>query len=240
MARVDRIMDLHEHLRACDSTTVAQIARALRVSRRTILRDLATLRDRGVPITAETGPGGGVRLERDRGLATVHMRVDELVALWLAAQLSTSLGLFPWSKSARSGLDKAFSSLPPARARTLRQLVRRIVVGRPATPQIREQLGAPSPELLVAFEQAFAQSACLAFAYVDRHGRASHRIVEPHGLLVEAPALYLLTRDTGNGEARMFRMDRVQDARVLPQRTFVPAFEALKAQALAQRQRPNA
>lgn len=240
MARVDRVMDLLEHLRASDATTVSRIAEALGVSRRTVLRDLATLRDRGVPIVGEAGPGGGVRLDRDRGLATVHMAVDELVALWLAARLSGSLGLLPWSRAARSGLDKAFASLPARRARVLRQLVRRIVVGRPATPRVREQLGAPAPELLVAFERAFAASVCLAFEYVDRHGRPTQRLVEPHGLLVEPPALYLLSRDVSNGEARMFRMDRVQRARVVDDRPFVPDFERLKAQAFAQRQRERA
>src|SRR3954471_21355579 len=157
MARVHRVFELLEFLRAHDATTVAVMARELGVSRRTVLRDLATLRERGWPIRAEAGPGGGVLLDRDRGLAAVHLSTDEIASLWLAAQLSASVSALPWSAAARSALDKAFASLPPARARMLRQLVRRVLVGRPATAPIRDGLGTAPPDLLTSFERAFAR-----------------------------------------------------------------------------------
>jgi hypothetical protein len=36
-----------------------------------------------MPISGEAGPGGGVRLEGDRGLAAVHLSLSEIVAIWL-------------------------------------------------------------------------------------------------------------------------------------------------------------
>lgn len=235
MARVKRVFELLSFLRATDLTTVGAAARTLGVSGRTVLRDLATLREAGWPIWTDTGPGGGIRLDRDRGVTAVHLRFDEVAALWLAARLSASVGTLPWSRAARAALDKLFASLPRDRARSVRQVVRRVVVGPPATQRVREQLGPPPPELLSAFERAFADSVCLAFDYEDRHGNRTRRLVEPHGLLVEAPAWYLLTRDTATGAARMFRMDRVRAPRVVGDRRFVPDFEALKRQALEQR-----
>jgi predicted DNA-binding transcriptional regulator YafY len=240
MARVDRVFELLEFLRAHDATTVGVIAQELGVSRRTVLRDLATLRERGWPIRSEAGPGGGVLLDRDRGLAAVHLSSDEIASLWLAAQLSASISALPFSAAARAALDKAFASLPPARAKVLRRLMRRVVVGRPATPQIREQLGTAPTDLLIAFERAFAQDACLGFDYTDRHGHPSRRVVEPHGLLIEAPAWYILARDTASGAARIFRMDRIRRATALPERRFVPDFEGLRQQALEQRVRAGA
>ena len=136
MARVDRVMDLLDFLRARDVTHLAEIAAALEVSTRTVLRDLATLRERGWPIQADTGPGGGIRLERDRGVASVHLTVDELASLWLATKLTESVSAVPWSHAARVALDKALGSLPPERLRAMRRLVRRIVIGRPAAPRI--------------------------------------------------------------------------------------------------------
>jgi len=235
MPRVHRVFDLLDYLRSHDAATVAAIASDLGVSRRTVLRDLATLRDRGWPIRAEAGPGGGVLLDRDRGLSAVHLSDDEIAALWLSVRLSASISAVPWRAAARSGLDKAFASLPAARAKTLQRLVRRVLVGRPATARIRDELGKVSTELLAAFERAFARDACLAFEYTDRHGRRTRRIVEPHGLLIEAPAWYVLARDAESGAARMFRMDRIRNARELEERRFKPDFEGLRRQALEAR-----
>ncbi|MEQ8983350.1 MAG: HTH domain-containing protein [Deltaproteobacteria bacterium] len=97
MIRADRVMDLLELLRARDLCSVQMLADELKTSRRTILRDLATLRARGWPIRSDTGPGGGVYLDRDRGLRAVHLGLDEIIALWLAAQLSARSGTLPWS-----------------------------------------------------------------------------------------------------------------------------------------------
>ncbi|HEY6726792.1 MAG TPA: WYL domain-containing protein [Polyangiaceae bacterium] len=230
MSRIDRVLDLLDFLRAHGIVTVAEIAESLGVGRRTVLRDLATLRDRGWPIRAESGPGGGVYLDRDRGVSTVHLDTEGIVALWVASKLSASATQLPWSASARGALDKIFASLPEDRRRHLRRLVSRVVVGAPATAQVRAELGTPSPALLTAFEEAFAADLCLGFGYVDRRGQRTQRVAEPHGLLVETPAWYLLSRDATMGEPRMFRMDRIRSPRVLRDRPFSPDFEGLKRQ----------
>src|SRR5215217_627495 len=235
MARVSRVMRLVDFLRGREATTVAEISAALGVSPRTVHRDLATLREQGLPIASDTGPGGGVRLERDRGVTAVHLSVEEVVALWLAASLSSTGSALPWGSAARSGLDKLFASVPRERSRSMRELCQRVVVGRPATARVLSELGAPPEELLAIFEQAFREQVCLAFDYEDRHGKKSRRCVEPHGLLVESPVWYVLARDVEKSAARMFRMDRVHRPRLVPERRFIPDMEGLKAQALAQR-----
>ncbi len=233
MARANRVLDLLDLLRSSDLRTVADIATELGVSRRTILRDLDMLRARGWPIPSETGPGGGVYLDRDRGAAAVHLNLDEVVSLWVAARLSTSGSLLPWSSSARAALDKILSTLPPSRARALRRLARRVIVGRPAAPRVVADLGRPPPQLLVAFERAFTDHLCLVIHYEDRHGKRTRRRIEPHGLMVEVPAWYMLARDTAHGGARLFRMDRIRRVRVLPDAPFVPEFDAVFAEAFA-------
>jgi predicted DNA-binding transcriptional regulator YafY len=227
MTRTGRVFRLLELLRGTDSTTVDAAAAELRVTGRTVLRDLAVLREAGFPIRGEAGPGGGIRLERDRGVTAVHLREDEVAALWLAARLSASVSRLPWNGAARAALDKLFASLPRERARSVRALVGRVHVGRPATARVVAELGPPPAELLGAFEAAFGRKVCLAFDYRDRHGRETRRCVEPHGLMVEAPAWYVLARDTATGAARLFRMDRIRGARPVPERAFVPDFAAV-------------
>lgn len=224
MVRVVRVFRLLDLLRSAGPTTVRAVAGELGVTERTVLRDLAALRESGWPIQGEAGPGGGIRLEWAPGVAAIHLTEDEVAALWLTTRLSASVSQVPWSRAARAALDKLLASLPKERARSVRALVRRVHVGRPASSQVRAELGSPPPELLGVFEQAFGRRICLEFDYRDRHGRGTHRCIEPHGLMVEAPAWYILARDTATGAARMFRMDRIRSARPVAERRFLPDF----------------
>ena len=127
MPRAERILQLSDLLRGRDTTTVSVLATELGVSRRTLLRDLASLRDRGMPINGEAGPGGGVRLDGTRGQAAVHLSVTEIVALWLGARLARCASDLPWSADADSGMAKLLAGLPAQKARALRALCRRVM-----------------------------------------------------------------------------------------------------------------
>lgn len=230
MARTDRVLELLTRLRGREATTVGALAGELGVSRRTVLRDLATLRARGEPITGEAGPGGGIRLEAERGVTAVHLAPGEVVSLWLAARLSRAASDLPWDAAAERGLAKLRASLPRERSRELRALCRRVVVGPPASEQVRSGAGRAPPELLGLFEEAFGRGEGLAFRYADRQGRRTARRVEPHGLLVQTPVWYLLGRDVDKGEPRMFRMDRIAAPRLLPEVRFRPDPAVVDAQ----------
>jgi predicted DNA-binding transcriptional regulator YafY len=230
MSRADRLMTLVDLLRARETTTIDALADELSVTRRTVLRDLATLRDRGLPITGEPGRGGGLRLERDRGVASLHLSISEVAALWLAARLSQEASDLPWAEAARSGLAKLLGCLPLDRARELRALCRRVIVGPPASNHVRGTAGPAPRELLRVFDEAFAARHGLAFRYVDREGRRSRRRVEPHGLLVEPPVWYVLARDLATGQPRTFRMDRISRPHVLREHTFREDAAVIRAQ----------
>lgn len=220
MSRADRLLNLADLLRGRDVTTVDTLAGELGVSRRTVLRDLSSLRARGLPITGEPGHGGGLRLEHDRGVTAVHMSIIEVAALWLAARLSREASDLPWAQAADSGLAKLLACLPPARSRELRAMCRRVIVGPPASNHVRGTAGVPPRELLRVFDEAFTEHRGLAFAYTDRDGRRSKRSIEPHGLLLEPPVWYILALDLAIHKPRMFRMDRISRPRLLHDHLF--------------------
>lgn len=222
-------MQLADLLRGRETTTVGELADELGVSRRTMLRDLRDLRGRGLPISGDAGPGGGVRLEGDRGVAAVHLSLAEVVAIWLGARLSQGASDLPWGQAANTGMAKLLASLPGAKARTLRALCRRVIVGQPASANVRAGAGRSSRELLALFEEAFSAGLGLGFHYTDREGRDSIRRIEPHGLLVEPPVWYVLARDVDKGEPRMFRMDRIARPRILAEVTFKPDLQLIRA-----------
>jgi predicted DNA-binding transcriptional regulator YafY len=105
--RVERQHRLIEELRlaAGRHATAEDLAAALRVDVRTVERDIARLRDAGVPIAARRGPGGGFRLD----VAPVHLSPGEIAAL-IASVASVGPDI---SATARSALTRLLQALQP-------------------------------------------------------------------------------------------------------------------------------
>ena len=59
MKSVVRREELQRYLTRHGQSDVASLAREFGVSRRTVLRDLNVLRDAGLVINSDSGPGGG-------------------------------------------------------------------------------------------------------------------------------------------------------------------------------------
>jgi predicted DNA-binding transcriptional regulator YafY len=215
-------------LRGRGSATAEQIAERFEVSLRTAHRDVAALRELGEPIDADPGRGGGFRLDPLRSLPAVRFDVDEVVGLVMASALAVGSGA-PFGGDARRAVDRAVSTLPASRAGELRRVLSRIIVGPPASYAVVGALGPIAEDVLRAFEAAFTARKALGFEYVDRNGQRTERRVEPHGLLAQAPAWYLLAYDLDREAPRLFRLDRMHRPTLRsegfvpdPQRVFVP------------------
>lgn len=206
MRTVDRHERLLRMLRRRVDWTVADLARDLVVSRRTVLRDLGALREAGFDLDTSSGPGGGVRLNPTSVMITSQLGADEVVALIVSVELARAAKTVPFAAGAQHALAKIEQALPAARAAELRALRERILIGEPAgdaTP------GAIDPDLVEAFQTAFTSTRLLVFTYRDRHGRRTKRQAEPHGLLVRQPLWYVIAWDTDRNGPRLFRADRI-------------------------------
>jgi predicted DNA-binding transcriptional regulator YafY len=104
--RVERQHRLIEELRlaAGRHATAEDLAAALRVDVHTVERDIARLRDAGVPIAARRGPGGGFRLDVPPTVAPVHLTPGEIAAL--IASVGPDI-----SATARSALTRLLEAL---------------------------------------------------------------------------------------------------------------------------------
>ncbi len=209
-------------LRRSARRTIGELAQELEVSRRTVLRDVAALRNRGFSISGDGGRGGGVRMDPDTILLSTQLEADEVVALVLSVAMLRATPWVPFSDRADRALEKIEGALPAERLRDLRRLLSRVLVGDPAPADTFGTPGRVDTALLGAFQTTFTRREVLEFRYIDRSGRRTARTVEPHALLVRAPFWYILAWDRKRGALRQFRMDRIRGPRVRDGESFAP------------------
>ncbi len=208
------------NLRRNGMTTIEALATDVGASRRTIIRDIAALRDEGYVIYAEPGRGGGLSLDPQSVQMTTRLSVAEVFALIIGISSMRAAGNLPFTNLADAGLAKIEKALPAEKLRDLRCLLDCLYVG-PLAPQIDiSNMGEMDPALLQAFEPAFIKQQLLEFQYCDAKGTASERRVEPQAMLILPPLWYLVAWDPLRQDFRHFRMDRISEPVCIEGSTF--------------------
>jgi predicted DNA-binding transcriptional regulator YafY len=217
-SRLRRLEELKGLLKAREHVTAAELSAELGVSLRTLNRDLAILRDSGMPIESDRGRGGGLRLQRNWALGRLHLSpeeaIDLLLSIAIAERIESPLLLRQLGPIKRK-IVAAFSESYQPKIRSLR---RRILVGSPASREVMASFAAPQPKAFAGIADAFFNMRCLSIDYVDQRGASTSREIEPQFLYLSLPVWYLLAWDRLRGAVRYFRVDRIKSVTVLDAR----------------------
>jgi predicted DNA-binding transcriptional regulator YafY len=207
--RASRLVSVLLLLQSRGGQTAAELARELEVSVRTIHRDVDALSASGVPIYADRGPHGGIRLVDGYRTRLTGMTADEAEALFLSGLPgpAAELGLGTVVAAARL---KVLAALPvELRARASR-LVERFHLDAAAWYHADE----PVP-LLGPLSEAVWESQRIQIAY-NRGDKTVDRILEPLGLVLKAGVWYLVAG--ADGQPRTYRVSRVARVTALDER----------------------
>ena len=207
--RASRLVSLLLLLQSRGGQTAAELAEELEVSVRTIHRDVDALSASGVPIYADRGPHGGIRLVDGYRTRLTGMTADEAEALFLSGLPgpAAELGLGTVVAAARL---KVLASLPvELRARASR-LVERFHLDAAAWYHADE----PVP-FLGPLSEAVWESQRVQIAY-NRGDKTVDRILEPLGLVLKAGVWYLVAG--ADGQPRTYRVSRVTAVTALDER----------------------
>jgi len=215
-SRVLRLDALKALLAERDYTTVAGLAEELGVSTRTLARDLALLREMGIPVEGDRGTGGGLRLEPGWSLGRVHLNESGARGLLLSLTIAEKVGSPLLLDDLRSITRKVGAAFAPAQARRILALRRRILVGQTASAQVLASYTPPRPTVTESLLDSFARRRLAQVRYEDQHGTITEREIELQFLYYNLPVWYALAWDRLRGDIRSFRVDRIQDVRVLP------------------------
>jgi predicted DNA-binding transcriptional regulator YafY len=206
-----------------DGVTVDQVAAFAGVSRRTLYRDLKALEgEMEMPLWSEGGKWG---LLGEGLLPSLRLTLDEGVAFFLAARLMAQFADH-YDPATGTAFQKLAGVLPPAVAEHLVATIDVLASRRPDEPETNH---------LRALAKAWAERRIVELTY-DPAAHAPGR--EPrhtrvHPYLIEAAsstrALYLIGFDEQRGAVRTFKLQRILDLSVTPERFAAPDDGAVQA-----------
>jgi predicted DNA-binding transcriptional regulator YafY len=202
--RASRLVSLLLLLQTRGGMTAAELARELEVSVRTVHRDVEALSASGVPVYAERGPHGGIRLVDGYRTRLTGMTADEADALFLSGLPgpAAELGLGTVVAAARL---KVLAALPTELRGRASRLLERFHLD--AAGWFRA--GETAPHLATIAECVW-EARQLDIDY-DRGDRSVTRTLDPLGVVLKAGVWYLVA--SHDGQMRTYRVSRVVDAR---------------------------
>ena len=220
MQRIDRLDLVARILRDRPGITAAVLARELNVSVRSVCRDIDHLRERGYPIEADRGRGGGLRLHASWGLGKVMLSSEEALCTLLSLAISEKLSFPMFSADVSRARKKIVDAFPTSERKRIAPLRERVFIGRPASAAVGSSYRTPDSTVMRRLQVAFVRQVTVQADYVKESGEASRRRLEPHAMLINWPAWYLLCFDHMRGEERTFRFDRFRDVELEEQSVF--------------------
>ena len=185
----------------------SELAQRLRVTDRTVRRDIERLRGLGYPVEASMGVYGGYRLAAGAAMPPLLLEDDEAVTLAIAMRLTAGQPVAGFEESAVRALTKVLQVMPPR----LRHRAKTVAT---ATVSATPFDGVIDPDTLTALASAAANRERVRFSYADWQGRTTTRQVEPVRLVALSRRWYLVAFDLVRAEWRTFRVDRIAEPHV--------------------------
>lgn len=194
-----RLFELLYFLMEHGGATTAELAQRLEVSERTIRRDIDALSASGIPVYAERGRSGGIRLMERFVLSKALLSEREQDEILCALQTFRATGA-------------------PADSRLLPHLS--VLFHRAAVDWIDADFsdwgaGSERQTLFALLKQAILEQQVLTFQYYGQSGQMTCRTVEPARLQFKGISWYLQAWCRTRQAFRIFKLDRMKQVCLL-------------------------
>lgn len=210
--RADRLVSMVLLLRQRGRMSAAELASALEVSTRTVLRDVEALSAAGVPVYAERGRHGGFALLPGFRTELTGLTEAEVLALLVAgSQRAQTFGL---SGALTSAMLKVVDAVPGASATSAGSAAQRLLV-EPDTDLLERPRGVDNvpAAVITPVREGVLAGRKLRIHYAAPDRTPAWRTVDPVGLVTARGLGYLLA--VRDGEERTYRLSRIVAAEVL-------------------------
>ncbi|MEC0110704.1 YafY family protein [Paenibacillus taichungensis] len=220
MKKSERMNQMLRFINQKQHFTLQDLMQEFQISKRTALRDIASLEEIGAPIYVEYGRYGGYRLLQQMQLPPISFNTSELHALYFAMQALRSFTNLPFQISFRSIHEKFLSALSENQRQDIEQIQHRVSFRH--TEQIRDS------EHLEFLLMAAVQNIVIQITY--QHIRSSSinpdnssnpvktkpsiRTIQPIALYAMKGYWYCQAYDLDKQAYRVFRCDRITSSEV--------------------------
>lgn len=202
MRRADRLFQIVQILRRRRLTTARHLSEQLKVSERTVYRDVRDLIVSGVPVEGEAGVG--YRLGKNFELPPLLFNLEEVEALALGMRMVQKWGDRDLSRAARSIIQKLDSVLPESESVKL-ESTKLFALSFRVSDQVRKTLR--------ICRHAVNERRTLLVEYTDPKGNSTKRTLRPLGLYFWGQTWTLAAYCELRKGFRSFRLDRVDRIR---------------------------
>ncbi len=206
MQRIERLYAINEILRRRSPALVSaqELATDLGVTRRTIERDLSTLRSAGAPLYGQPGRKGGAGSVQPATRTIVSLSDAELLSLVLAAKLAEGA---PFGIMAATAAARLLDTLDDTQRTSVSQLRNRFRM----TNKIRTPINT-RPAVISTLETAVHAQTIVRIRYTDRNGIQTLRSVDPIGFVHADGEWSLIGWCHLREDGRLFRLARINRA----------------------------
>lgn len=199
----ERVLTLLGLLQQRRVWTGPELAGRLRVTSRTVRRDIERLRALGYPVYSGQGVGGGYRLGSGQDMPPLLLDDEEAIATAVSLLVGAGGAGTDTGAAALRALTKLDRVLPTRLRHEVRTLTNSV-----------ESFGAGrlpvDPEALMTLARACRDELEVGFDYPSAD-RLRRRRVEPYRLVASDRCWYLLAFDLDRADWRTFRVDRMTD-----------------------------
>jgi predicted DNA-binding transcriptional regulator YafY len=187
-----------------------ELAERLEVDVRTVRRYVTMLQDLGIPIEAERGRYGAYRLGTGYKIPPLMLSDDEALAVVLGLLAAQRLGLAVAALSVEGALAKIERVLPGALRTQVQAVERALTLDLPAFDS------PPVGDAVLLFGTAAQQHQRVWLRYRARGSdEETERLVDPYGIVYREGRWYAVGHCHLRDDLRVFRLDRVLEARPL-------------------------
>lgn len=198
MQKSRRLIELMMLINKMNTFTASDLAKELDVSLRTIQRDIKNLEELGVPLYAETGPGGGYRV-LNHILPPISFTESEALAMFFSYQSLKQYAGLPFQNDGAHALQKFYHHLPSSTQKRIDEMKNRVLFW---TPKRTEE-----PLHLHEFLNASIQQNVIHVTY-DSLPNPTTRKILPIGIYAQNGYWYCPAYCYMRADYRLFRVDR--------------------------------